>query len=443
MTTLKDIIGYESEVKDLYYLCDMMKNGQKYIDMGVYVPKTLLLHGNPGTGKTTMAKALINDSGRECFKCKKNKSNGDFVDEIRKTFEDAKKNEPSIVLLDDMDKFAEDNLELNQNKEEFATIQTCIEDLGDSDVFVIATCNDITYLPESLLRAGRFGRQMHIGNPDCKSAEKLIKYFIENGKMKSELSSDSLAHILNNCSCAVIKEVINEASIYALFNNSNVITKKDYISALLKVIYKESEREIDCSKKQIEAKHEAGHIVVALYNHKEVSMASISNSPFCGGITCVRDEDEYSKYDLKQELLIALAGKAATELDNNKQLDYGANDDVSRAARQARKAIEECLYSGFDYGYDMDKWETKQSLEKVARITEKVYQLLEETYEEAKEILKLNRAMLEEITAELINNRTLLYDDINAIANKYSWINVVNNVEAKTCIKYNASINAY
>ena len=419
MTKFKDIIGYNEEKEELKHICDMLKNQAKYKDRGIYIPKAILLYGEPGMGKTTMAKALITESGRKCFSCKKNKANGEFVEEIRKVFEEAKNNAPSIVFLDDMDKFAEDNLELNQNKEEFATIQSCMEDLEDEDVFVIATANYICFLPDSLLRTGRFGRQMYIDMPDKKSTEKIIDHYMNSTNIRCEISAKSLTNILIEKSPAVIKEVINEANIASVFSGSNIVRKKDLIPAILRIITKELEKHNENINKEEVATHEAGHTMAALLNDKGVSLVTISGHKKFEGLTCFYNQEESVKYDLIKELEIALAGKAAVELTGN-NLDYGASKDLEDAACIARNCIKQDLYFGFDYGYNVNKYSNCQDYQKIHDVESKVYELLENVYNKTKQLIKDNIELFNEIKNRLIEEETLLCDDINEIFNKYN-----------------------
>jgi cell division protease FtsH len=145
MKKFEEIIGYETEKEELIRLCDIMKNKEKYSMLGVEMPKAILLHGEPGVGKTLMAETLIEESGRKCFSCKKDRSDGAFVDKIRETFENATNNQPSIVFLDDMDKFAQDNLREDNNKEEFVTIANVQELLKKEVIGVIPESDNIVY----------------------------------------------------------------------------------------------------------------------------------------------------------------------------------------------------------------------------------------------------------------------------------------------------------
>lgn len=424
MTTFKDIIGYEKEKEELMYICDMIINSEKYKEKGVYIPRALLLYGEPGTGKTTMSKALINESGRKCFYCKKNKSNGDFVDEIRNVFEEAKKNAPSIILLDDMDKFAEDNLEFNQNKEEFAAIQTCMEDLEDSDVFVLATANFIKYLPDSLLRTGRFGRKIEIGKPNQETIKKIIEHHINTNNIKCCIDAESLSNILDGNSCATIKEIINEAQIYSIYNNNDSISKEELTKAILKNLFNEIEKDQNENNVLYRAIHEAGHAVVGLVCGRKVSLVTLATHGTDGGSTFLQ-EPKSNGNDLKifnDEVSIAMGGKAATELYNLGTIDFGAENDIDKAIKLISESMEYRLSHGFNYGYYVSKYDERQSNFRLDMVVDKAYEVLEGSYNKAKMIIQENRQLVDEISSELIKNGTLLYDDINDIYSKYQGV---------------------
>ena len=167
------VIGYESIKRELYRICDIMLNRSFYEKLGVSVPRGLLLSGAPGLGKTLMANCFINASGRKTFVCRKDKPDGDFVNHIKSIFEKAVENAPSIVFLDDMDKFANGD-EYHRNSEEFVTVQSCIDDTKGKDVFVLATINDRDSIPSSLLRAGRFDNRIEVEAHVGEDAEKIV-----------------------------------------------------------------------------------------------------------------------------------------------------------------------------------------------------------------------------------------------------------------------------
>jgi AAA+ superfamily predicted ATPase len=172
------VIGYKSIKKELIRICDIMRNRDFYAKLGVSVPSGLLLSGEPGLGKTLMANCFIKASGRTAFVCRKDKPDGDFVKHIKNTFEEAVKFAPSIVFLDDMDKFANGD-EYHKNSEEFVTVQSCIDDCKGKEVFVLATINDNDSIPSSLLRAGRFDNRIEVQAP--KGADAAIDVFLEPG----------------------------------------------------------------------------------------------------------------------------------------------------------------------------------------------------------------------------------------------------------------------
>ena len=145
MNLFDEIIGYEDIKTELKIIYDIISNPDKYKKLGVNQPKGLLLHGAPGVGKTTMAKSFVNATDRKVFTCRKKKPDGEFVKDITELFEKAKENAPSIVFLDDMDKYANED-EAHKNAEAFVTLQTCIDDVKDMDIFIIATAQILELL---------------------------------------------------------------------------------------------------------------------------------------------------------------------------------------------------------------------------------------------------------------------------------------------------------
>ena len=175
MKAIDKIIGYSNIKCELKQIADTLKNRDVYEKLGVYSPRGLLLYGEPGVGKSLMASAIIEESGRTAFTCRKDKPNGDFVKHIKETFDKAAENAPSIVYLDDMDKFANGD-ERHPDAEEYVTVQSCIDEVKHKEVFVLATVNNINNLPKSLYRAGRFDRTIEVEAPRGKDAEKIIAH---------------------------------------------------------------------------------------------------------------------------------------------------------------------------------------------------------------------------------------------------------------------------
>ena len=200
MSAFDKVIGYEKEKEELYQLCDMAKNPEKYAALGVKLPRGILLHGVPGVGKTLMASALIEEMGenRNRYVLRKDKSNEEFVESISKTFQDAKAHAPSVIFLDDIDKFSADSD--SRNPEELIAVQSGIDEVKGADVFVVATANEIRELPRSLRRAGRFDRILEICPPNRKEAVEIVRHYLKDKKVAVMASGQALeqtpAHVV-------------------------------------------------------------------------------------------------------------------------------------------------------------------------------------------------------------------------------------------------------
>ena len=177
-----NIIGYDDIKNTLKKIIDVINNEEKYKKLGCDIPHGLMLYGEPGVGKTTFAYEIINSCPtRKCFVIRKNKADGSFINYINNIFKDAVKNSPSIILLDDLDKYSIDDDK--DNKEEFVTIQSLMDDVKKKNVFVIATVNNRRVLPYSLLRSGRFDIQIEIEEPDEEDSYKIIEHYLKKKKV--------------------------------------------------------------------------------------------------------------------------------------------------------------------------------------------------------------------------------------------------------------------
>lgn len=424
MNNFDKIIGYANEKEEMMRLCDVLKNSEKYIRLGVKIPKAVLLYGDPGLGKTLMAKAFIGETGRKVFHCKKNKSNGEFVTEIKKTFEYAIQATPSIIFFDDMDKFAEDNLQQNCNKEEFVAIQAGLEDIVGKDVFVIATANDIYYLPDSLMREGRFGRQIELTAPSFADSVRIIEHFLKDKQISKEITAESLAHILYGSSCAVLESVINEAGVYAAYEDRDEINHADVKRAVAKVVLKRRNfSNVDDKTKLRIAYHEAGHAVLNIVSGKSVGCLAVGK---CGqdgtsGVCCVSNVSSiYGKQDYENYVMALLAGRASVEIQFG-EVDMGAAKDLDSAMNEIDAKLSLLAVNGFEYLYTEDRYSNRQSLRKLDKNHEKKISLAEALYKRTKFLLYENRFLLDELAQELYQKEVLLYDEIRAIAAKYRY----------------------
>jgi len=422
MNGFEAIIGYEKEKIELMRLCDVMNNKDKYSALGVEMPRAILIYGEPGLGKTLMAKTLIEASGRQFFSCKKNRTNGVFVDKIRETFENAISNQPSIVFLDDMDKFAEDNLREDSNKEEFVTIQSCLEDLIGKDVFVVATANDIYNIPNSLLREGRFGKQIKVEIPCYEDLIKIVAHFLKKKSVSDDVSAEFVASFLTGKSCAFLETVINEAGIYAGYENQTLINKKHIIDAVMILSTKNlPSKGMSAKEKQMVCYHEAGHATAAILLGKKIALLTSKKHGDVGGFcsTYEYSEENHTFEEFKNEIIILLSGRASTEITLN-TIDLGAESDITKACQLTRYYIEKLAIKGFSFIYDSNPYQEKQPTKRNEAITEKVSETIDDLYKETMALLIKHKELLKSISMALLEREILLWDDICEIARKHA-----------------------
>ena len=417
MSEFDKIIGYKDVKAELFRICDVIKNADKYKALGVAPIGGLLLDGDPGVGKTLMANCFIKESGRKAFVCRKNKPDGEFVNEIKNVFTEAAGNAPSIILLDDMDKFANED-DYHRNAEEYVTVQSCIDEIKGKDVFVLATTNGTDNLPRSLLRGGRFDYVISVDAPEGKDAVEIVKYYLSQKKAVAEIDAEEIARLLNGKSCAVLETVINTAGQYAGYENKEMIGVDDIIRACLRVIYNAPESTAPHNPVVLErtAYHEAGHAVVAeILESGSVDLVSVrKNTGTVGGFTAYHNPDDYwiSKTHMENRVIAILGGKAATELIFG-EADTGANNDLHRAFDIVQRFADN--YCSYGFGY----WEGRDSSsDRLLRREDRITADMETYYARARKILIDNKAFLEALAKRLQEKDTLVSSEIKEIKEK-------------------------
>lgn len=417
MEAFENVIGYEKEKQELMQLCDMAKYPEKYAALGVRLPRGVLLHGVPGVGKTLMATELVRAMGRKVYTVRKDRGEEKFVEYISGIFAEAAQNAPSVVFLDDMDKFTErDN---GGNPEEYVAVQSGIDGVKDADVFVVATANSIHSLPDSILRAGRFDRVIQVNTPSRGEAVEIVRHYLKNKKISEDVTAELVAKLMDGKSCADLESVINEAGIYAGYENKTEIGREHIIRAVLREIFEAdgSVNGISDSEKSEVAYHEAGHAAVALhFNGEGVGLISIrpSSDDARGVVQLLQDEDYFYSYEkMRRRVLALLAGRAAVELKFGR-VDVGAASDLKRAAAVVQRFVAAYGVSGFDYlsfrGYRLVESERKNF-----EVVNESNAMLARMYEESKAILRAEWEFVERIAKQLVVRETLTYEDLAEI----------------------------
>lgn len=407
MSAFDRIIGYEDVKRELLQVADMISNFPKYRTLGAKMPKGVLLLGAPGVGKTLLATALIEEVGVPSKVIRHTMERSAFIEYIEAAFEDAAKHEPSILLLDDLDKFSMEE----RNGEEFAVVQGCIDKVASKNVFVIATANSTRNIPDSLLRAGRFDKWIRVESPRGENAVQIITHYMSEVKTAKDVNYEDIAKMLSGKSCATLERVINEAAIEAGFLNLDAIGMEQFVKATLTDVYGVNNNHVNLSdgKKTEIAYHEAGHAVVAeVLTPGYVGMVSLSStSSNLGGFMLRCIEPERRAY----EILVALGGKAASEMQYGR-IASGTSSDLDDACEHIYQSVGNVGSLGLSHLnalHDKDSDTLLSSREQV------IFAELERYLFKAKEIIASNRTFLDRIASELLEKGTLLYSDMRRI----------------------------
>lgn len=435
MSKFDRIIGYGAVKKELFQIADTLKNREHYRKLGVSTPRGLLLYGEPGVGKSLMAAAVIEASGRKAFVCRKDQPDGDFVKQIKETFDQAMENAPAIVLLDDMDKFANGDA-MHPDAEEYVTVQSCIDNTRDQDVFVIATVNNFYNLPKSLRRAGRFDRVLEIMEPQGKDALGIIQHYLENKPLAADVDPTLIARIMDGRSCAELETVVNAAGVYAGYERAESINMANLLDACLRIVFnvptmtEDEEDHICCARlpdghyesSQI-VYHEAGHAVVSeLLCPDSVSLAYVYyRDRTNGGVVDYYNDKTYTPlYWKKSRILCSLGGMAATEQKYGTS-DIGGRSDLNHVFRETRDLLVDRGVNGLQLHGCRYREESEQlQFEQEKSIAMEV----ERFYKKAKEILALNTEFLEKMAHALAEKKLLTAGDIQEIKRSCNIVSV-------------------
>ncbi len=436
-TTFKDVAGIDEEKKELEEIVDFLKNGEKYMKLGAKIPKGVLLVGPPGTGKTLMAKAVAGEANVPFFSI----SGSDFVEmfvgvgasRVRDLFEQAKKHQPCIIFIDEIDAVGRQRgagLGGGHDEREQTLNQLLVEMDGfdaNTNIIVIAATNRPDILDNALLRPGRFDRQIYINAPDVKGREQILEVHAKNKKLDSDVDLKILAKRTPGFTGADLQNLLNESALLAARKNKDKISMEDVDVSIDRVIagVEKKSRVLTDKDKELTSYHEVGHALIdkLLPDANELHKVSIIPRGMALGVTWTRPKDEsvhVSKAKLLAKIAVSLGGRAAEEIVYGKnEVSTGASQDLINVTDIARKMVtawgmseklgpmaygknQENVFMGRDFGHQRD-----YSEQIAYEIDEEIKNIVEERYELAKRLLTENRDMLETISKELLDKETI------------------------------------
>lgn len=439
----KDVAGLKEEKEELEEIVEFLKNPKKFTDMGARIPKGVLLVGQPGTGKTLLAKAVAGEAGVPFYSI----SGSDFVEmfvgvgasRVRDLFEQAKKNAPCIIFIDEIDAVGRQRgagLGGGHDEREQTLNQLLVEMDGFSDnegVIILAATNRPDVLDKALLRAGRFDRQIVVGSPDVKAREQILEVHARKKKLAEDVDLRVIAKNTSGFAGADLENVLNEAALLAARRNYKEIGMKEIEDAMVKVTMGPEKKTRVRSEKEnrLVAYHEAGHAVVSRYLPTQDPVHQISIVPrgMAGGYTMYRpteDKSFMSKTEMEENIVSLLGGRVAEALILN-DISTGASNDIERASQIARNMVTKygmsdrvgAIMFGGGQGevfLGRDFAQTKDYSEETANIIdEEVKKIVDRAYNRAVEILSAHADKLHAVAGVLLEKEKIEGEEFDKI----------------------------
>lgn len=438
-----DVAGADEEKEELEEIVQFLKEPRKYVELGARIPKGVLLVGPPGTGKTLLAKAVAGEAGTPFFSI----SGSDFVEmfvgvgasRVRDLFEQAKKNAPCIVFIDEIDAVGRHRgagLGGGHDEREQTLNQLLVEMDGfgvNEGVIILAATNRPDILDPALMRPGRFDRRVVVSYPDIKGREEILKVHAKNKPLGADVDLKDIAKTTPGFTGADIENLLNEAALLAARKNKKEVTMFEIKEANYKVMMgpEKKSRVISDKEKRLTAYHEAGHAIAVrvVSTTLKVDRVTIIPSGRAGGFTSYKpDEDRHytTKAQLMEQIIVSLGGRAAEELELG-EISTGASNDLKQANAIARDMItkygmsEELsnlvfgdendeVFLGKSYGH------TRNYSEEVsAKIDAEVKKIIDEAYRRIHEVLTENKQRLEDLAKALLEKERVDADEFEEI----------------------------
>ena len=443
--TFKDVAGIEEEKEELAEIVDFLKSPKKYTDMGARIPKGVLLVGHPGTGKTLLAKAVAGEAGVPFFII----SGSDFVEmfvgvgasRVRDLFEQAKKNAPCIIFIDEIDAVGRQRgagLGGGHDEREQTLNQLLVEMDGfaaNEGVIVIAATNRPDVLDKALLRAGRFDRQIVVASPDVKAREEILKVHARKKKLADDVDLSTIAKNTAGFVGADLENILNEAALLAARRNATEIGMKEIEDAMVKVTMgpEKKSRVISEHEKKLVAYHESGHAITSRFLPTQDNVHEISIIPrgMAGGYTMYKpseDKQFMSKTEMEEQIVSLLGGRVAEQLIIG-DISTGASNDIERASKIARAMVTKYgmteKLGAITYGNDQEEvflgrdftQQKNFSEETAGLIDEEVKKIVDTAYQRAVDILNEHMDQLHKVAGVLLDKEKIDGDEFEQIMN--------------------------
>ena len=442
--TFKDVAGLQEEKEELEEIVDFLKEPQKYVKVGARIPKGVLLVGPPGTGKTLLAKAIAGEAGVPFFSI----SGSDFVEmfvgvgasRVRDLFEEAKKNAPCIVFIDEIDAVARrrgTGMGGGHDEREQTLNQLLVEMDGfgvNEGIIVMAATNRVDILDPAILRPGRFDRKVGVGRPDIKGREDILRVHAAKKPLGEDVDLKEIARTTAGYTGADLENLMNEAAIITAKDGRFFINQSDIRQAFIKtgIGAEKKSRVISEKEKKITAYHEAGHAILFHLLPEMGPVHTISIIPTgmgAAGYTMpLPEQDEMfnSKKKMLENIVVDLGGRVAEELIFH-DITTGASQDIKQATQMARAMVTQYGMSEkvgmIQYGSDEDEvfigrdfGHTKNYADQTAALIDsEVKRIIDEAYEKAKEILSQNEEVLHKCAALLIEKEKIGREEFEAL----------------------------